>query len=88
MSVAPDAAFDIDRDGGMFGEDLTAAGSYFQATAASELGDSAAGLLTRRPAPICAFVIRNVGGRLRRLLAGTTRRLDRHREGVHGPRTR
>ena len=33
-SVAPDAAFDIDRDGGMFGEDLTAAGSYFQATAA------------------------------------------------------
>jgi len=61
-SVAPDAAFDIDRDGGMFGEDLTAAGSYFQATAALELGDSAAGLVARRPAPICAFVIRNVGG--------------------------
>ncbi len=61
-SIAPAAAFDIDRDGGMFGEDLTAAGSYFQATAASRLGDSATGLLTRRPAPICAFVIRNVSG--------------------------
>jgi hypothetical protein len=60
-TIAPDYAFHIDTDGGLFGEDLTMAGSYFQSTMTLELGDSVAGLLLRRPAPIVAFVVKGVG---------------------------
>jgi|GEM_PF-2987452 len=60
-SVAPDYAFHIDAGIGLLGEDLTLAGSYFQATMTSELGGSVDSLLGRRPVPLAAFVVLGVG---------------------------
>lgn len=60
-TIAPDYAFHIDAGIGIFGEDLTLAGTYFQSTMTLELGDSVAGLFTRRPAPIVAFIVIGVG---------------------------
>jgi len=60
-TIAPDYAFHIDADGGLFGEDLTMAGTYFQSTMTLELGASVTGLFARRPAPVAAFVVKGVG---------------------------
>jgi hypothetical protein len=60
-AISPDYAFHIDTGVGLLGEDLTLAGTYFQSTMTLELGDSVAGLFTRQPAPIVAFVVKGVG---------------------------
>ena len=58
---APANALHIEAGVGLLGEDLTGAGSYFVQTMSDLLGDDAADLLLRNPAPLVAFVVEGVG---------------------------
>lgn len=55
---APRAVWQVDADGGLLGEELTLAGTYFQQVITSLLGGH---IVDRRPAPVFAFVVPQVG---------------------------